>query len=129
MRLRTSLSLLLLFLHLTRSFRHERHRRVAKADPATSADIKLEQVSNQYKPVFKNCEDFQPSVAEGAERGKRETCSLSFFLSCVCVLLLNLSRVKPPFFPHISHNNNEFYLKRDTDVCLSFFLLLISAAV
>jgi hypothetical protein len=50
-----------------------RHRRVPEpvADPEgrTFGEVQ-EQQQNQHKPVFENCEHYQPSVNEGAPGGR-----------------------------------------------------------
>jgi hypothetical protein len=60
---------------------HSRHNRAGRRrrvpepipDPVGQAFGEVsEQQQNQHKPVFENCENYQPSVNEEAQRGRRQ---------------------------------------------------------
>merc|ERR1711974_36547 len=60
---------------LTKSVRHERHRRVSGPDPVVQNSngiiLKEEQKENKHKPNFERCDDYKPEVLEEEPVGTR----------------------------------------------------------
>ena len=66
----------------SRHNRAGRHRRVPDPGPEPVVQVfgeVQEQQQNKHKPVFENCENFQPSVNEEASRGRTHFNKLFFW--------------------------------------------------
>jgi len=80
----------------SRHNRAGRHRRVP--DPGPDPVVQVfgevqEQQQNKHKPVFENCENYQPEVNEEASRGRNLFIlfSLNYFRRQIAFLLLSIA--------------------------------------
>ena len=87
----------------SRHNRAGRHRRVPDPGPEPVVQVfgeVQEQQQNKHKPVFENCENYQPTVNEEASRGR------TFFIDFCCTLWLAKFTKVYCGDPNTGHSNN-----------------------